>query len=546
MNVLKSQIILLFISLNLFNCAGSSAGGVLNKIIDNKSVDKLIDIKRDQFDNRERKNSAKNKDLSYAQIFIDVHDLGRRITLHSSFNEFLSHIPDGKWESRVYLARIDDLPIGKGYGELNKWDMALETGFIDGLIRKGLTIAEKLDHVSPRDKSEFINTTPEDAFYMHGINLEDLGLIENDMQASSLLTYQIVDFSEKDLSLVIYLRMIDLKSMKVLTSSMIKVGDSVFSGVEKEIRGFNEAYDIVKNIGDFPRSVFTKAGSLALLNADILNISGNYKNIPSKETMAIENGIITGLIHNEKYNDNNPIIMEKTKGFKLKFPSVYNSIVFNTNPILYEEWSELYQETGCNLLMMYRYIPDNGLYIKIVNVRNNGRVIYSNAFVFNGKVDEGVISNHDVVSDEFKANMDISLLKNKKIIIINGDKQAVESEAYFEDQPLFNEMNLTIEEGMMTSLVKQKISIHEKLKTLYLKRPWMYNDKVFNLNPLYLDEWSQLEDFGIEMLVVYNNLIPYQKLPVSHSDYKKVAIGIRIIDVETGDILQVGELTNIN
>ena len=107
-------------------------------------------------------------------------------------------------------------------------------------------------------------------------------------------------------------------------------------------------------------------------------------------------------------------------------------------------------------------------------------------------------------------------------------------------------MNLTIEEGMMTSLVKQKVSIHEKLKTLYLKRPWMYSDKVFKLNPLYLDEWSQLEDFGIEMLVVYNNLIPYQKLSVSHSDYKKVAIGIRIIDVETGDILQVGELTNIN
>ena len=116
-----------------FQLRRSSAEGVLYKIIDNKSVDKLIDIKRDQFDNREQKNSAKNKDLSYAQIFIDVHDLGRRITLHSSFNEFLSHIPDGKWESRVYLARIDDLPIGKGYGDLNKWDMALETGFIDGL-----------------------------------------------------------------------------------------------------------------------------------------------------------------------------------------------------------------------------------------------------------------------------------------------------------------------------------------------------------------------------------------------------------------------------
>ena len=483
---------------------------------------------------------------SAAQIFIDVHDLGRRITLHSSFNEFLGHIPDGKWKSRVYLARIDDLPIGKGYGELNKWDMALETGFIDGLIRKGLTIAEKLDHVSPRDKSEFIGTSPEDAFYMHGIDLYDLGLIENEMQASTLLTYQIMDFSESDLSLVIYLRMIDLASMKVLTSAMIKVGDSAGSKVEKEVSGFNQAYDIVKNIGDFPSTIFTKVGSLALLNADILNISGNYKNGPSKETMAIENGIITGLIHNEKYIDNNPIIMEKTEGFKLKFPSVYNSIVFNTNPILYEDWSELFKETNCNLLMMYRYIPDNGLYIKIINVRNNGRIIYSNAFVFNGQSDEGVISNHDIVSDEFKAKIDITLFKNKKVLIINGDKQAVESESYFKDQPFFNEMNLTIEEGMMTSLVKQKVSIHEKLKTLYLKRPWMYNDKVFNLNPLYLDEWSQLEDFGVEMLVVYNNLIPYQKLSTSHPDYKKVAIGIRIIDINTGDILQVGELTNIN
>ena len=131
-------------------------------------------------------------------------------------------------------------------------------------------------------------------------------------------------------------------------------------------------------------------------------------------------------------------------------------------------------------------------------------------------------------------------------LIINGDKQAVESERYFKEQPFFNEMNLTIEEGMMTSLVEQRIATYEKLKTLYLKRPWMYNDKVFNLNPLYLDEWKQLEDFGVEMLVVYNNLIPYQKLSSTHPDYKKVAIGVRIIDINTGDILQVGELTNLN
>ena len=48
--------------------------------------------------------SQNKKSDSFAQLFIDVHDLGRRITLHSSFNEFLGHIPDFKWESRVYLA----------------------------------------------------------------------------------------------------------------------------------------------------------------------------------------------------------------------------------------------------------------------------------------------------------------------------------------------------------------------------------------------------------------------------------------------------------
>ena len=95
----------------------------------------------------------------------------------------------------------------------------------------------------------------------YGGYFNDLSLIENDMQASSLLTYQIMDFSESDLSLVIYLRMIDLASMKVLTSAMIKVGDSAGSRAEKEVAGFNDAYDIVKNIGDFPSTILQDAQS---------------------------------------------------------------------------------------------------------------------------------------------------------------------------------------------------------------------------------------------------------------------------------------------
>ena len=131
-------------------------------------------------------------------------------------------------------------------------------------------------------------------------------------------------------------------------------------------------------------------------------------------------------------------------------------------------------------------------------------------------------------------------------MILDGDKQAVESQAYFNMQPTFNEMNLAIEEGMVTALVEENIAIYEKLKTLYLKRPWMYNEKVFNLNPLYLDEWNQLKEFGVETLIVYNNLIPFEKINSDHPNYKKIAMGIRVIDINTGDIIDVTELSNLN
>ena len=488
-----------------------------------------------------------------AEKFIEVHDLGKQITSSTQFEEFLSFVPRGKDKPgpfsnspRIYLARVDDFPLGSSYNALDKWDMALETGFIDGLLDYDLTIAEKLDHVNPRDPSEYIGTSPQDAFYMHGINLEDLNLIRKDVKAPTLLTYQIMDFSDTELTVVVYLRMIDLKSMKVITSGLIKVGDDVSLPAEKEIDAFNDAYEIVKNINDLPSSVFKSGVTLGLLNSDVLNITGAYKHAPSKKAMAIENGLITGLIHNEKYGRNTPVIMEKTSGFKLKYPSVYNSIVFNTSPVLYEEWSEFLSETKCNILMSYRYIPDNGVSIKLIDTKSNGKIIYSKAFVFNGKTDKGIIENHNVVSEQFSSKVNIDILKNKKVLILDGDKQAVESQAYFENQPTFNEMNLAIEEGMITALVSEKVSVYEKLKTLYLKRPWMYDQKIFNLNPLYLDEWTQLSEFGVDRLVVYNNLIPYEELSATSPNYKKVAIGVRIIDVSTGDILDVTELSNLD
>jgi hypothetical protein len=262
--------------------------------------------------------------------------------------------------------------------------------------------------------------------------------------------------------------------------------------------------------------------------------------------MAIENGIITGFINNNSYKSDNPIIIEKTKGFKLKYPSVYNNIVFNTSPLIYEDWSEFTAATNCSYLVMYRYIDEYALYLKIVDAEQNGKILYSNTFLFKDKLDKGIVANYKFISSNFKDKVNLDLIKGKKSLILDGDKQSVESEQYFKNQPSFNEMNLAVEEGIISALVSSDIPVYEKLKTLYLKRPWMYEDKIFNLNPLYLDNWSQLNDFGVEKLIVYNNLIEYEKLVTTDPNYKKIALGVRIIDIATGDIVDVAELSNLN
>ena len=481
-----------------------------------------------------------------AKKYMDIYDLGGRVTTHANFIELLSHLPVGKKESRIYLVRTDNFSIGENYHRLDKWDVALESGFIDGMLSKGLIISEKLDHIQPRNPKEFINTTPMDAFYMHGIDLEDLKIIKKNFSSSTLMNYQIVDFSDSELTLSMYIRVIDLEAMKIISSGLVQVEEPSDLLAQKEINAYTDAYEIIKNISDFPQNIFEEGINLGVLNTDILNINGLYKDDVSEKTIAIENGIITGLIHNEKYIDNEPVIMEKSKGFKLKFPSVYKNIVFNTNPILYEEWMEFYDHTYCDFLMGYRYLENNGIYIKVIDVRSNGKIIYSKAFSFNGREDKGIIANHNFIADQFLSGFDFEIFNNRKILILDGDDQSVESKIYLNKITSFNAMNLAIEDGIVTALVSQNIETYEKLKTLYLKRPWMYEKKIFNLNPLYLNEWKQLKDFGIETLVIYQNLIPYEKLKYDDPKYTDVAVSVKVVDINTGDIIALSGITNMD
>ena len=136
-------------------------------------------------------------------------------------------------------------------------------------------------------------------------------------------------------------------------------------------------------------------------------------------------------------------------------------------------------------------------------------------------------------------------MKNKRVLLIDGDKHPIESEAYFETRKKYDEMQFAIEEGILSSLLSNRdIKPIEKLKTLYLKQPWMYEGKVFNLNPLYLEDWSQLQTFGVDAIILYNNLIPYHNLDRDSREYYEIAITYKIIDLNTGDIVQVGEISN--
>ena len=57
---------------------------------------------------------------------------------------------------------------------------------------------------------------------------------------------------------------------------------------------------------------------------------------------------------------------------------------------------------------MYRYIPDNGVYIRVVNANQNGKISYSKAFVFNGRTDQGIIENHNLVSVKLVSTIDLN------------------------------------------------------------------------------------------------------------------------------------------
>ena len=78
----------------------------------------------------------KDRKVNEAEKYMAIYDLGGRITTHANFIELLKYIPDDLKEDRIYFKNWLLLYWCKI--TLNKWDIALESGFIDGLLGKDL------------------------------------------------------------------------------------------------------------------------------------------------------------------------------------------------------------------------------------------------------------------------------------------------------------------------------------------------------------------------------------------------------------------------
>ena len=90
---------------------------------------------------------------------------------------------------------------------------------VKGLVSDGFSIDEKLDNIKIRDLGEYINTEPGQGFYMHAIDLESHNSIKNQYNSSYLLEYQVFKFSEINESVIVYLRIVDINTLKILAST---------------------------------------------------------------------------------------------------------------------------------------------------------------------------------------------------------------------------------------------------------------------------------------------------------------------------------------
>ena len=95
------------------------------------------------------------------------------------------------------------------------------------------------------DLEEYINTDPSQGFYMHALDLESHNSIKNQYNSSYLLEYQVFEFSEMDESVIVYLRIVDINTLKILASTLIKEGFKYYELETNNILTYDEIYNSI-------------------------------------------------------------------------------------------------------------------------------------------------------------------------------------------------------------------------------------------------------------------------------------------------------------
>ena len=476
--------------------------------------------------------------------------VGKKFTESAEFQKALSTIKlMTKQTARLYVARVDELSLGSNYKGMDAFDVAFENGIVAGLISQNVKVVEKLDAAKIRDKNEYMTNSPMQAFYMHPINLKSLEIIKRDLVTNYLLSYSVIQLSKTSDDILVYFRIIDLTTMQLVGSFALRNGNKDLDPMAKEyFEEYTKCFSSLKD-AEIPNTFSSIANRLAVIDVDIINVKGDYQTAPSLKLMGIEDGVISGLMANLNY-PTRLWVTEKTSGFKFKFAPVYNNIIFNTNPFIYEEWPEISENTSCTELLLYRYVKDEGIFLRVIDVRKQGEILYSNFVSFTDAKYKGCENIFKTVSTNASLSSELLVqnLQNKRVLIVDGDYHSIDPNKYSQERKNYKEHQFAIEEGISKGLLDlsgvTKLQLKDKLKTLYLKRDWMYSNKIFNANPLYLDTWKQLQTFGVDVLLVYNNLIRYHDLSDKTStNFRNIAVSYKVIDVSTGDIIYVNEIT---
>lgn len=452
----------------------------------------------------------------------------------------------------LYIARVDDLVLSGKYSQFNSDDAFIENGIIAGLLNSGIKLTEKLSSINLRDAADVdYNTMPKRAFYQHTLNLNDLSQLKQDKITSHVLLYNVIKRSDNGSGALVYFRVIDINSYKIVLSELVNVNmnDGKWEDeLKKDTKasGYASSYqkivDELKKKRTLIETIKSNVTQCILVNIDLLNVSNLYKTPIDLKSMAREDAITTFMVDVSK--DGKASIYEKTKNIVFKYPSVYKNIVFNTNPLIYEDWQEYFDNIGYPDVMFYRTNLDSTLSLYHVNAKNSGEVSFYDYTEIERKINStessfnlfSKIDSHKMFKDEKL----LKLIKGKRIILVDGDGMTTNFSSFEKTRQLYDYQQCAIEEGMASAIISNSntTKVVEKLKTLYYKRDAMYASRVFYPNPLYLDNWKQLKDaYGVDLVLVYNNTINYSSPGDGKQNLSKISVAFRLIDLTDGSIL---------